>query len=157
MVRLSVTGVIYVIVLFAMLFLLDGKQRRWSTRANIAVEGAAPGLIVAIYINNSMDPWTLPAFIAWTIVVMCGSVIATAVAWLATVRISSRTGRRIVGLSTALLAGAATVSVAVLAIRQARPNLLADPVSSIVAIGALAGALAGAFLEFNRRRAWCAN
>jgi hypothetical protein len=106
-VRLSPTGLIYVIVFSTLLFLFNGRERSWSMRAKIAVEGAAPWLVVALYVNNSMIPWTLTTFIAWTIVLMCGSVIATAVAWSAPARISSRTGRGTVGVSIGLVVGAA--------------------------------------------------
>ena len=156
MVRLSPIGLIYVIVFLALLFLFNGRERSWNVNAKIAVEGAAPGLVVVLYVNNAMTPWTLTALIVWTIVLICGSVIATAVAWWAAARISSGTGRGIVGVSIGLVVGAATVSTAALAIREARPDLLPDPTFSIFAIGASAGVLAGAFLEFNRRRAWSA-
>jgi hypothetical protein len=40
-------------------------------------------------------------------------------------------------------------------IGQVRADLVTDPISSILAIGALVG-LAGVLLEFNRRQAWSA-
>jgi hypothetical protein len=143
-------------ILFLTFSLLFSGGKLWVTRpgsiaSKIVREGALAGAVVALYVPGSLSPLTWSASVAWIIILLSSSVISTAVVWPVAARVSGRIRRRVAGVAVGLVVGAATVATEVFLVHQVRPDLLTDPISSVLAIGAFAGALAGVLLEFNQR------
>ena len=159
MVQFSPSQLIFTVLFLYMFLLFNGGE--WVTRPGsiarkIVTDGSMAGLIVALYVPGAVSPWTWSACVAWIIILLSSSVISTAVTWLAAARVSGRVRREVTGVAVGLVVGAATVAIEAFVIHQVRPGLLTDPILTFLAIGALVGALAGVFLEFNRRQAWSA-
>jgi hypothetical protein len=159
MVKFSPSQLIFTILFLYMFLLFNGGN--WVTRPGsiarkIVTDGSVAGLVVALYVPGSVSPWTWPACVAWIIILLSSSVISTTVVWFAAARVSGPVLRGVAGVTVGLVVGVATVATEAFVMHQLRPDLLTDPISSVLAIGALVGALAGVLLEFNRRQAWSA-